>query len=88
MHLMHQTRKICHFDNGDISTNFVNSIYCKSGLTGKDLFNEDPEALSSFDLDLQNCHGQRYDGAGVVSGLINGLPALIFRENSEALYRH
>ena len=44
--------------------------------------------LSSFGLDLQNCRGQIYDGAGAVSGQVNGRSALILRENSKALYTH
>ena len=63
-------------------------IHCKSGLTGKDLYNKVTEALSSFCLDLQNCRGQGYDGTGAVSSHVNGLSALFLRENSKALYTH
>ena len=35
-------------DEGDICKDFVKSVYCKSGLNGKDLYNEIPETLSSF----------------------------------------
>ena len=35
-------------DEGDICKDFVKSVYCKSGLNGKDLHNEIPETLSSF----------------------------------------
>ena len=65
-------------DNGDICEDFVKLIHCKSGLTGKDLYNEVTEALSSFGIDLQNCRGQGYDGAGAVSGHVNGPLALIY----------
>ena len=75
-------------DDGDICEDFLKFIHCKSGLTGKDLYNEVTEALTSFGLDLQNCRGQGYDGAGAVSGHVNGLSALILRENSKALYTH
>ena len=75
-------------DDGDICEDFLKFIHCKSGLTGKDFYNEVTEALSSFGLDLQNCCGQGYDGAGAVSGHINGLSVLILRENSKALYTH
>ena len=75
-------------DDGDICENFVKLIHCKSGLTGKDLYNEVTEVLSRFDLDLQNCRGQGYDSAGAVSGHVNGLSVLILRENSKALYTH
>ena len=63
-------------------------IHCKSGLTGKDLYNKVTEALSSFVLDLRNCHGQSYDGGGAVLGNVNRLSALISRENSKARYTH
>ena len=75
-------------DDVDICEDFLKFIHCKSGLTGKDLYNEVTEALTSFGLDLQNCRGQGYDGAGAVSGHVNGLSALTLRENSQALYAH
>ena len=75
-------------DDGDICEDFLKLIHCKSGLTGKDLYNEVTEALRSFGLDLQNCCGQGYDGAGAVSGHVNGLSALILRENSKGLFTH
>ena len=75
-------------DDGDICEDFVKFVYCKSGLTGIDLHNEVTEALSSFGLNLQNCRVQGYDGAGAVSGHVNGLSALILRENSKSLYTH
>ena len=33
-------------------------------------------SLESFNLDIQNCRGQGYDGAGAVAGKANGLAAL------------
>ena len=72
----------------DICEDFVKFIHCKSGLTGKDLYNEVTETLSSFGLDLQNCCGQGYDGAGAVYGHVDGISALMLRENSKALYTH
>ena len=75
-------------DDGDICEKFLKFIHCKSGLTGKDLYNEVTEALSRFGLDLQNCRGQGYDGGGTVSGHVNVLSALILRENSKAFYIH
>ena len=52
-------------------------------LTGKYLYNEVTEALISFGVDLQNRRGP-----GAVSGHVNGLSALILRQNSKALYTH
>ena len=75
-------------DDGDIYKDFVKFIHCKSGLTGKGSYNEFTEALNSFVVDFRNSPGQRYHGAGVVSGHFNGLSALILRENSKDLYTH
>ena len=75
-------------DEEDICEDFVKFIRCKSGFTGKDLYNEVTETLSSFGLDLRNCRGQDCDGAGAVSSNVSGLSALILRENSKALYTH
>ena len=67
-------------DDGDICEDFLKFIHCKSGLTGKDLYNEVTEALSSFGLDLQNCRDQGYYATGAVSGHVDGLSDLILRE--------
>ena len=63
-------------------------VHCKSGLTGKDLFKEVVDTLNELGLDLKNCRGQGYDGAGAVSGVVNGLSALILKENEKARYTH
>ena len=75
-------------DDGNICEYFLKFIHYKSGLTGKVLYKKVTEALTSFGLDLQNCRDQGFDGAGAVSGDVNGLSALILRENSKALYTH
>ena len=63
-------------------------VHCKSGLTGKDLLKELVDTLNELGLDLKNCRGQGYDGPGAVSGVVNGLFALILKENEKALYTH
>ena len=75
-------------DDRDICKEFLKFIHRISSLTGKDLYNEVTEALSSFGLYLKNCRGQSHDGAGTVSGHFNGLSTLILRENSKVLYTH
>ena len=60
-------------ENGDIYEDSLKYIHCQSGLIGKDLYNEIISSLESFDLDIQHCHGQGYDGAGAVTGKVNGL---------------
>ena len=73
-------------ENDDICEDFLKYIHCPSGLTGKDLYNEIISSLESFNLDIQNCCGQGYDGAGAVAGKVNGLAALFLKENPKALY--
>ena len=63
-------------------------IHCQLGLTGKDLYNGVISSLESFNLDIQNCRGQGYDGAGAVAGKVNGLAALFLKDNPKALYTH
>ena len=57
-------------------------------MTGKDLFKEIADTLNELGLDLKNFQGQGYDGTGAVSGVVNGLSALILKENEKALYTH
>ena len=66
---------------GEICEDFLKFVHCKSGLTGKDLFKEVVDTLNELELDLKNCRGQGYYGAGAVSGVVNGLSALILKEN-------
>ena len=75
-------------ENGDISKDFLKYIHCQSGLTGKDLHNEIISSLESFNLDIQNCHGQGYYSVGAVAGKVNGLAALYLNENPKAGYTH
>ena len=75
-------------ENNDICEDFLKNIHSQSGLTGKDLYNEIISSLESFNLEIQNCRGQGYDGAGAVAGKANGLAALFLKENSKALYTH
>ena len=73
---------------GEICEDFLKFVHFKSGLTGKDLFKEVVATLNELGLDLKNCRGHGYDGAGAVSGVFNGLSALILKENEKALYTH
>ena len=45
-------------DEEDICKDFVKFIHCKSGLTGKYLYNGVTEALASIGLDLRKCRGK------------------------------
>ena len=77
-----------YVDKRGICEDFLKFVHCKSDLTGKDLFKEVVDTLNELGLDLKNCRGQGYDGAGAVSGVLNGLSALILKENEKARYTH
>ena len=59
---------------------FLKYIHWQSGLTGKDLYHEIISSVESFNVDIQNCRGQGYDGTGAVAGKVNGLAALFLKE--------
>ena len=71
-----------------IREDFVRFIDCKEGLAGVNLASTLLKTISNLGLDIMNCRGQGYDGAGSVAGHINGLSAHILRLNNKALYTH
>ena len=75
-------------NNLDIREDFVRFIDCKEGLAGVDLASTLLKTISNLGLDIMNCRGQGYDGAGSVAGHINGLSAHILRLNNKVLYTH
>ena len=44
--------------------------------------------VNELGLDIKNCRGQGYDGAGAMSGFRNGCSANILEINRKALYTH
>ena len=76
-------------DSGlNVREDFIKFIHCDTGLTGLDLAAVILKEMGELSLDIQNCRGQVYDGAGAVAGHINGLAAQILRVNGKALYTH
>ena len=75
--------KSCH-----IREDLIKFIHCKEGLSGKYLSDSILSTLADLGLDIYNCRGQGYDGAGAVAGRINGCSAHILRLNDKALYCH
>ena len=71
----------------NIREDFVKFIHCKEGWTGFDLANLISNAITDLGIDIQNCRGQGYDGAGAVSGHTKGLSARILGINRKALYK-
>ena len=71
-----------------IREDFVQFIHCDEGLSGSDLSEVRLKKISFFGLDINNCGGQGYDGAGAVSAKRKGLSAHILRLNEKAIYTH
>jgi len=71
-----------------IKEDFLGFVHLKEGLSGKALATAILNKLSELGLDIQDCRGQGYDGAGSVAGHKNGCSAHILSKNRKALYTH
>ena len=74
--------------NMDIREDFIAFLHCKWGLDGAGLATLVLKAINDLTLNVENCRGQGYDGAGAVAGHINGLSAHILRLNKKAIFTH
>ena len=74
--------------NGEIKENFIKFIHCKEGVSGIDIADLLKKEIRQLGLDLLDCRGQGYDGAGNMAGKCNGTSALIKREFPKALFVH
>ena len=74
--------------NNIIREEFVSFLECRNGLTSAGLYQIINEFLGSVGLDILDCHGQGYDGAGAVAGKHNVLQEKICRVKPKALYTH
>ncbi|XP_057307823.1 zinc finger MYM-type protein 1-like isoform X2 [Hydractinia symbiolongicarpus] len=74
--------------NLNIREEFVQYIHCDEGLAGKDLKSVLLKSLHNLTLNIKDCRGQAYDGAGAVAGYKNGLSAHILNLNKKAIYVH
>lgn len=72
----------------NIQEKFLSFIECTLGLSGQNLCDTLLNELNRLGLDVANCRGQGYDGAGSVAGRKNGLSALFKKINPKALYTH
>ena len=72
----------------DILEEFVGFIHLRDGLTDKAISDAILKKVSDLGLDIMNCRGQGYDGAGSVSGHKNGASADILKVNRKAIYTH
>ena len=66
----------------------MSSLECSYGLSGQSLYRTIKEFLVSVGIDISDCRGQGYYGAGAVAGKNQGLSAHVLRANPKALYTH
>ena len=76
------------YQKKEIREDFLGFVHCTKGLTREGLSSVLLEAIKELSLDIQDCRGQGYDGAGSVAGCDKGLSARILRINPKALYTH
>ena len=72
----------------NIREEFVFFSECSYGLSGQSLYRTIKEFFVLVDIDISDCRGQGYDGAGAVAGKNQGLSAHALRVNPKALYTH
>ena len=71
-----------------VREDLVGFIECDSGTSGRSLAEKITISLEELGLDLSNLHGQAYDGAGNMAGVVNGTAAIITAQYPLALYMH
>ena len=67
---------------------FVGFYLCEDGTTGAAIKDLIIGAVADLGLSMDDCHGQCYDGAGNMSGRLNGASSLIRAEHDKAIYVH
>ena len=71
-----------------IRESFLGFYQCNEGLSGKAVSAKILETVKELGLDMNNCRGQGYDGAGNMAGKCTGAATLIQKKYSQALYVH
>ena len=67
---------------------FTGFIHCDEGVSGDSISKEILSRVKSLALDMHLCQGQRYDGAGNLSGKCSGAAARIQEQYRQAPYVH
>ena len=75
--------------NGDIQERFMKYITCDTGTTGDALKTKILNCITNdLNLDIMDCRGQCYDGAGNMAGKYSGVASRILEINDQALFTH
>ena len=73
---------------GHIREEFIKFIYLANGTTGENIAEAIKSEIRVLGLDMRNCRGQGYDGAGDMSGKYSGTAIRIQNEFPDAVYVH
>ena len=73
---------------GHIHEAFVGFLECDQGTSGQAVCDGIKKTLRNFGLDLNNCRGQGYDGAGNMAGRYIGAAKLFQNDYPQASYVH
>ena len=81
---------VLHFvdTKGHIREEFIKLIYLANGTTGENIAEAIKSEIRVLGLDMRNCRGQGYDGAGNMSGKFSGTAIRIQNEFPDAVYVH
>ena len=72
----------------EIRKEFFRFMLCDSGVRGEALAKVIKDSVKEIGLDMKDCHGQGYDGAGHMAGKCAGAAARIRSEYLPAIYIH
>ena len=71
-----------------VGEEFVGFYLCEDGTTGAAIKDLIIGAVADLGLSMDDCRGQCYDGAGNMSGRLNGASSLLRVEHDKAIYVH
>ena len=74
-----------YLENNEPIERFL-TFMCNKGHKAQDIFNALKSFLKDHDIDIQDCRGQSYDNASIMTGQYNGVQALVNSENKLVLF--
>ena len=74
--------------NKTVREEFMEFWLCEDGASGAAIRDLIIGAVGDWGLSMDDCRGQCYDGAGNMSGRLNGASSLIRAEHDKAIYVH
>ena len=74
--------------DNEIREEFIRFVECKEGTTGLELAKNILNTLPDFELNIEKCRGQGYDGAASMSGKTKGVSSRIKEINPKAHFFH